>query len=242
LIRTFDTPITTNDLSIDRVLAAGLPVVLVFLNGAPPSDLTEAMSRLARDNAGQVLIAQVQVKDNPETTRRYEVRQPPSVVALKAGQVQSKAENISAADLEQHFHYLLGRGPKPEMVRPAEAPNGARPAGSSAHPGRPFPVTDATFDKEVLGSPQPVLVDFWAPWCGPCRIVEPTVEKMAYEMGGRARFAKVNVDENPAVAARYGVQGIPTMMVVKNGQIIDRWTGALPEPALRSRVTPLLGG
>ena len=101
-------------------------------------------------------------------------------------------------------------------------------------------MTDATFDQEVLRSPRPVLVDFWAPWCGPCRIVEPTVEKLAHELSGKASIVKVNVDENPGISQRYQVYSIPTMMVVKNGQIVDRWAGALPEPALRSRVEPLL--
>jgi thioredoxin 2 len=101
-------------------------------------------------------------------------------------------------------------------------------------------VTDATFDQEVLRSPQPVLIDFWAPWCGPCRMVEPILERLAQEMAGRLRVAKVNVDENPMTARRYGVQSIPTMMMVKNGQIVDRWAGALPEGALRNRVTALM--
>jgi thioredoxin len=92
-----------------------------------------------------------------------------------------------------------------------------------------------------MRSSQPVLVDFWAPWCGPCRMVGPILDKLSKELAGRLRVAKVNVDENPAVAQRYGIQSIPTMMVVKNGQIADRWAGALPEGSLRSRVMPFLG-
>jgi thioredoxin len=97
-------------------------------------------------------------------------------------------------------------------------------------------VTDATFEQEVLRSSQPVLVDFWAPWCGPCHMVAPTLDKLAGEMAGRLRVVKLNVDENPITAQRYGVQSIPTMMVVKNGKIVDRWAGAFPENALRGRV------
>jgi thioredoxin 1 len=99
-------------------------------------------------------------------------------------------------------------------------------------------VADASFEQEVMRSPIPVLVYFWALWCGPCRMTEPIVEKLARELSGRLKVAKVNVDENPMMAGRYGVQSIPTMMVVKNGQIADRWVGALPEPAMRSCVAP----
>ena len=109
-------------------------------------------------------------------------------------------------------------------------------------PSEPVEAPDAAaFDALIAAAPVPVLVDFWAPWCGPCRMVEPTVEKLAREHAGKVRFAKVNVDENPVVAQRYGVQSIPTMMVVKNGQIIDRWAGALPEGPMRSRLAPHLG-
>jgi thioredoxin 1 len=227
---TFDTPITTSDQSLDRVLAAGLPVALVFLNGSAPLALEEAMNRLARENAGQLLVVRTDVKDSPEAARRYQVQMTPAVVTVRDGQILTQASSITGSDLEKHIAYLLGKGPKPEIPRPATAAEGRRPSG------KPLVVTDATFDREVLRASEPVLVDFWAPWCGPCRMTEPIVEKLAGELSGRLRVAKVNVDENPGIAARYNVQGIPTMLIVKNGQVIDRWSGALPEPAMRSRV------
>lgn len=100
----------------------------------------------------------------------------------------------------------------------------------------PIHVTDSAFEKTVLQSPIPVLVDFWAPWCGPCRMVAPTLEKLAKENAGKLLVAKVNTDENPEWAMKYEVQGIPTMLFVASGKIVHRQVGALPEPMLREVV------
>lgn len=104
----------------------------------------------------------------------------------------------------------------------------------------PVHVTDAAFEKTVLESKIPAVVDFWAPWCGPCRMVAPTLDKLAKEYEGILLIAKVNTDENPEWATKYGVQGIPTMLLVADGKIIHRQVGALPEPMLRDVVTQFL--
>ncbi|MFP5247939.1 MAG: thioredoxin [Thermoanaerobaculia bacterium] len=93
-------------------------------------------------------------------------------------------------------------------------------------------ISDAEFDKVVNGG-QPVFVDFWAPWCGPCRIVGPIIEELAPSYEGKAVIAKVNVDDNPIVAQRFGVTSIPTLMMFKNGKLVDRIVGAAPKPALQ---------
>jgi len=104
----------------------------------------------------------------------------------------------------------------------------------------PIHVTDAAFEKAVLQSKIPVIVDFWAPWCGPCRMVAPTLEKLANEYAGKLLVAKVNTDENPEWASRYQVQGIPTMLFVADGKIVHRQVGALPEPMLREVVSEFM--
>ncbi len=104
----------------------------------------------------------------------------------------------------------------------------------------PIHVTDNAFEKTVLQSPVPVIVDFWAPWCGPCRMVAPVLEKLAKENAGKVLIAKVNTDENPEWAMKYQVQGIPTMLFVANGKVVHRQVGALPEPMLREIVTEFL--
>src|SRR5512146_2396460 len=93
----------------------------------------------------------------------------------------------------------------------------------------PIHVTDDAFEKTVLQSSLPVIVDFWAPWCGPCKMVAPTLEKLAKELAGKLIVAKVNTDDNPEWASRYGVQGIPTMLFIVKGKIAHRQVGALPE-------------
>ncbi|MBW6465066.1 MAG: thioredoxin [Brevefilum sp.] len=100
----------------------------------------------------------------------------------------------------------------------------------------PIHVTDAAFEKTVLESSLPVIVDFWAPWCGPCKMVAPILDKLAKEFVGQLIVAKVNTDENPEWAMQYGVQGIPTMLLIYDGKIVNRQVGALPEPMLRDVV------
>ena len=101
---------------------------------------------------------------------------------------------------------------------------------------KPVNVTDANFAAEVERSPLPVLLDMWAPWCGPCLMVAPVIEELAAEMAGRVRVAKLNVDENPATAARFGVQSIPTLLLLKGGRELDRIVGVQSKAAIVQRI------
>jgi|SRR5579884_1411434 len=98
--------------------------------------------------------------------------------------------------------------------------------------------TDAAFDQDVLNSEVPVLVDFWAPWCGPCRAMSPTVDAVATEYAGQLKVGKLNTDENPATAMRYQVRGIPTLLLFKGGQIVEQRVGAMPKPELIKMISP----
>jgi thioredoxin 1 len=117
------------------------------------------------------------------------------------------------------------------------APVNATPQAVIDHPVK---VTDATFEQEVLNSDLPVLVDFWAEWCGPCRMVAPTLDKLAKEFAGQVKIAKLNVDENPGVAQAFRVMSIPNIMLIKNRTIVFNQPGALPEPAFRDLINQLI--
>src|SRR5471030_238486 len=97
----------------------------------------------------------------------------------------------------------------------------------------PIKVSDASFQADVLNSKNPVVVDFWAEWCGPCRMIAPALEELAGEFGGKVTIAKINIDENPQVPQKYGVRGIPTMMIFSQGQVAATKVGALPKSKIK---------
>ena len=101
-------------------------------------------------------------------------------------------------------------------------------------------VTDQTFDTEVLKATMPVLIDMWAPWCDPCRMVEPILKKLSDKYQGKVKFCRMNVDENQKTPSQYRVMSIPNMLFIKNGKVIDTAVGAMPEAALQSKIDALL--
>lgn len=101
-------------------------------------------------------------------------------------------------------------------------------------------ITDANFEELVLKSDKPVLVDFWAEWCGPCRMIGPVVEELSHDYAEKAVIGKVNVDENPGVSAQFGIRSIPTILFIKNGEIVDKNVGAAPKSQLASKLDAIL--
>jgi thioredoxin 1 len=106
--------------------------------------------------------------------------------------------------------------------------------------GNAVAVTEGSFTKEVLESSVPVLVDFWAVWCGPCRAIAPIVEQIAAEYSGRLKVVKLDVDENGETSIRYGVMNIPTLLLFKGGKVVERWVGVQPKSMIVSRIQPHL--
>lgn len=226
----FDAPINTNDQNLAKVLAQKLPVALYLYNRADRA-LDEALTRAAREHKGRLLVARVQAVENPQTYAQYGRPALPALVTLKDGQAQSSAAGVVPAEVGAHIHFLLGLGPKPSAAGSAQTAS-----------AKPITISDANFASEVLRSPLPVLVDFWAPWCGPCHMVAPAVEKIAQKYAGRLKVAKLNVDENPRMAAQYQAMSIPLLLVFKGGQPVSRLVGAQPQSQIEQAVEKALRG
>lgn len=229
----FDMPLNTNDQSIDRVLNSGLPVALVLSSGSLDRALDEALRQAAKDNAGQLLVARLDTQSNPHTAALHSGPLP-ALIGYRDGQEADRAAALTAPSFRAHVDFLLGRASRPVDPEPVRAQ-----ANANA-PTRPVTVTDATFQAEVIDSDLPVVVDLWAPWCGPCRMIAPVLEKLAGDYAGQMKVAKVNVDENPRTSALFNVRSIPTLLVFRGGKLVDRIVGAAPEPALRQRIQAAL--
>jgi thioredoxin 2 len=131
-----------------------------------------------------------------------------------------------------------------ERIASGEAPVCGRckaPLPLSTDQKGPVVVSDATFAEQVERSGVPVLVDMWAPWCGPCRLISPIIDQLSTEMAGRVRFAKMNVDDNPRTAGRFNVNSIPTLLIMKAGKEVDRIVGVHPAPEIRKRLERVAG-
>ena len=119
------------------------------------------------------------------------------------------------------------------------APLDSKASPFASDTGKPIEVTDATFPTLVLGSSRPVLVDCWAPWCGPCRAIAPVMDQLAAESGGRYTIAKLNTDQNPRTASQYRIDAIPTMLLFKDGQLVDQLVGLQPKQAIAAKLAKL---
>jgi thioredoxin 1 len=160
--------------------------------------------------------------DCPHCGERYHIREENLGKSLKCRRCDQIFELKAPAQ-------AAGTSP---ASRPAPSASAA-PAASAAGPAHPIPVTDADFARAVLQSPRPVLVDFWAPWCPPCRAIAPALEELAAEYAGRVTIAKLNTDENQRTMLQYGVQGIPALIIFKGGQEVGRLVGLRPKQAIK---------
>ncbi len=133
------------------------------------------------------------------------------------------------ADLED-----LKRKKMIELMRKA-----AEQEAKRHYPGKPVEVTDATFYEFITSYPA-VVVDCWAPWCGPCRMISPVIEELASEYAGTVVFGKLNVDDNPAVASEYGIMSIPTLLFARNGEVVDRLIGAVPRQIIEAKLKQII--
>jgi len=278
-----DAPVHCNAVNFNRVLNAGLPVLVVVWRRDCPAceQLNPALDRLAKAYADKALVVKVNADDEATLAQRLGAANLPALFLFKDGkEVGRGAGAAPERDLAAWLDYLQGNGARPPAPsgpstplrpgaagptstasKPASAASsgpaqastsaGSRPqgqpapaAGAGAAAGskaEPIVLTDATFEQTIRDSKVPVLVDFWAVWCGPCKMIAPHVAALAQEFAGRAIVAKLNVDENPRVAQQYGIMGIPTLLIFSGGRVVDQAIGAQPASVLRQRLARAVG-
>jgi thioredoxin 1 len=237
------TVIHTNEQSIDRVLAVPLPVLLVFWSKAAPLSAPQesTLDKLAQQYAGKAIIAKVNAEAERKLASKYVSAGLPAMLLMRSGKPDAALTSEDLNRAGDWLAYAVEGKPRPQQAAPRSANQTTGQAKApGAGGGSPVILTDANFQQMVSG-PGPVLVDFWAPWCGPCRMVAPSVEQLAREYAGRAVVAKLNVDENPQTQARYQIMSIPTLYIFKNGQVVDQIVGAQPLGVLQQRLARQVG-
>ena len=234
----FATPINGTDASFERVaLQSPIPVVAVFWSPqeTPRAQLNALLEQVTHAYSGEATIVKLESADAPDTQKRYDVDSLPQFLFFRGGRLVARARGMPSVEaLRPWIEYLLGRGPRPVTRKPVRA------QAPQTGDGHPVTVTDTNFEQVVVRAARPVLVDFWASWCGPCRTVAPIVEQLAGEFAGRATVAKLDVDANPATSRRYGVQSIPTLIYYKGGREVDRVVGAGSADVMRQKLAALV--
>jgi thioredoxin 1 len=229
-------PITLTDDTIDGILNGKKPALLIFSSGSVRGDFLTEFNKAAAENDA-IVFARINPDNAPNAAARFEVGQKAVMIAWANGEVVARRGRPWGSDVPSAVATLQAHVP----AAPAEAvqpPTQAKETPTVYN--KPVNVTDETFQNEVIDSDLPVLVDFWAEWCGPCRMVAPVLDKLAAEFEGKVKIAKVNVDENPGLSQTFQIRSIPNMMALKEKTIVFNQPGALPEPALRDLVQQLI--
>ncbi len=239
-------PVTTTDDTLKNLYEAGLPILLLLHDGETPKPLADALAKLAKKHGDELQVADLDTATNPKIAAKYTHLDLPALVTFEQRTygIREKSEGsaVRPSALRDHAAFLLGTGEDPAEKAARKAAKSSKKKSSVNSPNGVLDVSDKSFKKQVLRSKQPVLVDFWAPWCGPCRQVSPMVEQLGKAYKGKLRVVKVNVDDYPKLSRQYRDSSIPTLMNYDGGQMVERAVGARPRPeveAMIERVLPI---
>jgi thioredoxin 1 len=228
-------PMILTDENLDSVLMSEKPALILFSNGDGVRNEFNMAFKKAAGESGQIVFAKIDPAQNPEAASRFDVGSKPVLVAWYCGEEIVRRPRPWGTDVPLAVE-MLDAALKERNPQLAEAEEAAPQEQEAVVEDKPVVVTDATFEQEVLNHDTPVIVDFWAEWCGPCRMVAPILEKLAKEFAGQIRVAKVNVDENPGLSQAFRIMSIPNIMIVKQRTVIFNQPGALPEAAFRDLI------
>ncbi len=225
-----NTPIISDDKGLKKVLGRKQPALLYLYDGTQTDKpLDDALKREAKRNADELLVVKVDVSKNPNTHSKYGKPTIPAIVALSPAffgrKIKATAEGVRPADVRAHVGFLLRDEPLSE-ARSTEKSSGKSNGKLSKKGARH--VNNTTWRKEVLKSKTPVLVDFWAAWCGPCNVIAPFIDDLADKYAGKVKVVKLNTEESHKIAGQFSIQSIPTFIMFDGGQPVERISGASP--------------
>jgi thioredoxin 1 len=229
---------TVNDAQLEALLNGDKPVMVLITSGdGLRGDFKVAYEKAAQEQPG-IQFVRIDPTANPKAAARFGAEEKPLLVAWYCGQEVARRLRPWGSDLPLALEVVqnLVKTQTPEQEESETTAVTENTDNAPIVLDAPVTVTDATFEQEVLNSDLPVLVDFWAAWCGPCRMVAPILEKLAGEFAGQIKIAKVDVDANPALSQAFRIQSIPNLMIVKDRTIIFNQPGALPEASMRELV------
>jgi thioredoxin 1 len=230
------------DATLKPVLEGKKPALILFTTGEGLRNEFSIAFNKAVDENRHLVFARLDPGCNPEAAGRFEVGQKPVLIGWSNGAEVLRRIKPWGSDVPLAIE-MLKATVQADSEPSVEEQNGVKSMEEqkpTVVDTKPVIVTDTTFEAEVLDYDKPVLVDFWAEWCGPCRMVAPTLEKLAKEFAGQIRIAKVNVDENPGLSQAFRVMSIPTIMLIKQRTIVFSQPGALPESAFRDLIKQLI--